>query len=161
MFVVTNRNKHVFVATKHFFLDKSMRDFVTTKVLSRQEYFRRTTKTCYFWQLPPMSSLSLSLSQYHWRELPQVSFLNTRLPRQNTSFVATKVCLSRQNVLSRQNYVCCDKRFVVTSIFLSRQKLYLWQLPPMKGFQGGGGLNVCEFHEAETEVWLGSLLQRR
>ena len=37
---------------------------------------------------------------YHWHELPQASFL---------SFVATKVCLSRQNI-SRQTY------------FLSRQK---------------------------------------
>ena len=32
------------------------------------------------------------------------------LSRQNTSFVATKVCLSRQN------HVCRDKRFVVTNI---------------------------------------------
>ena len=49
---------------------------------------------------------------YHWRELPQVSFLsrsfvatNTCLSpsRQNTSFVPTKVCLLRQKVLSQQN----------------------------------------------------------
>ena len=36
---------------------------------------------------------------YHWRQLPQVS-------RQNTSFVATNVCLARQNV-------CRDKYFSV------------------------------------------------
>ena len=83
---------------------------------------------------------------YHWRELPKVSFLSRQ--RQNTSFVATKVCLphlSRQNRLLRQNItrVCrdnyilclsrhlhfvatnmifCDKSFVVASILLSRQK---------------------------------------
>ena len=74
--------------------------------------------------------------------------------------VATKVCLSRQGktrLLSRQNYacrdkylslqrfcrgkhtfvatkdvLCCDKRvFVATKTYLSRQKLYLWQLPPV------------------------------
>ena len=73
---------------------------------------------------------------------------NTRLSRQNTFFfVATKVCLSRQNIiLSRQayfcrnkhvfdeKYVCCDKTFcrdkqfsrkksfVAASILLSRHK---------------------------------------
>ena len=45
---------------------------------------------------------------YHWRELPQVSFLS----RQNTSFVMTKVCLLRQNLWR-------DKTFVATNIFLS------------------------------------------
>ena len=47
------------------------------------------------------------------------------LSRQNTSFVATKVCLSRQKLC-----VCRDKCFVATNIFLSRPKLYLRQLPP-------------------------------
>ena len=56
-------------------------------------------------------------------------------------FVATKVCLPRQNFcrdkvmfvatnLSWRNS-CREKRFVATSVFLSRQKWYLWQLPPM------------------------------
>ena len=70
------------------------------------------------------------LPSYHWRKLPQVSFLS----RQNTSFVATKVCLllSRHNsvcrnkiYLSRQAYFCHDKirvclykRFVATKIIL-------------------------------------------
>ena len=84
-------------------------------------------------------------------------------------FVATKICLSRQNfchdkhlfvvtniILSWQN-ICCDKHIFVmtkdvfchdkhTSVgtkLLSRQKWYLWQLPPMTGGrwrgQGGGG----------------------
>ena len=43
---------------------------------------------------------------YHWRELPQVSFLS----RQNTSIVTTKVCLPRQQF-------CRDKiMFVATNI---------------------------------------------
>ena len=72
---------------------------------------------------------------------------NTCLSRQNTSFVGTKVCMSRQNfrpdkhvfvatniILSRQAYFCRDKHvFVATKVCLglSRQKLYLWQLPPV------------------------------
>ena len=113
----------------------------------------------------------------YWRELPQVSFL----PQQNTSFVATKLCLPRRNVcrdkimfvatknvfcvlsrladfcrderrvfvatkicLSRQKFYrnkhtsvetkdvfCRDKHVFVATKRLSRQKLYLWQLPPM------------------------------
>ena len=59
------------------------------------------------------------LSEYYWRELPQVLFLS----RQNTFFVATKVCLPRQNCLSRQK-TC----FVAAHASLSRQSC--WQLPP-------------------------------
>ena len=64
------------------------------------------------------------VSLYHCRELPQVSFLQwqkfccDKNVRQNTSFVATKVCLSRQK------YACCDKHvFVATNTFcfFSRQ----------------------------------------
>ena len=59
---------------------------------------------------------------YRWRELPQVSFLS----RQNTSFVATKVCLLQQK------YVCHDKIFLSWQNFghdkcLSRQTVLLWQ----------------------------------
>ena len=86
---------------------------------------------------------------YHWQELPRVSF-----------FVATNTCLSRETFFSSnkirllsQKYACrhkkrCEYHFCrdKTNIFcrdkhtfvaekktrvLSRQKLYLWQLPPM------------------------------
>ena len=82
-----------------------------------------------------MSSAAL----YHWQELPQVSFLsrqkfclnkhgfviaNTCLFQQNMSFVATKVCLLRQNfcrdkiVFVVTKYFCCDKTmFVATKYF--------------------------------------------
>ena len=63
---------------------------------------------------------------YHWRQLPQVSFSS----RQNTSFVATKVCLPLQNfcrhkiIFVATKYFCRDKTFVATStcIRLSRQQ---------------------------------------
>ena len=107
-------------------------------------------------------------SLYHWQELPQVSFLSQQKfyrdkhvfcrtksifsRRDNHNFVATKV-LSRQayfchdkqvssnnfvatKVLSRQAYFCRDKRRVLC---LSRQKLYLWQLPPM--------ISLCTLHQ--------------
>ena len=73
-------------------------------------------------------SVSVHVYFYHWRELPQVSFLsrhtfcrdkhvfvttNMCLSRQSVSFVTTKVCLSRQNF-------CRDKvMFVVTKLCLS------------------------------------------
>ena len=71
---------------------------------------------------------------YHRRELPQVSFLSRH----------TRVCRDKTRLLSRQMYACSDKitfvattyfyrdkTFVTTNICLSRQKLHLWQLPPM------------------------------
>ena len=48
---------------------------------------------------------------YRWRELPQVSFLS----RQNTSFVATKVCLSRQNFSRDKTHLLLRHNFIVLS----------------------------------------------
>ena len=79
--------------------------------------------------------------RYHWQNLPLVSFLS----RQNTSFVATNVCLSRQTYLcvchdkirrkvclSRQTFVTtntcfveANTRFVATKLRLSRQNIFL------------------------------------
>ena len=72
---------------------------------------------------------------YHWRELPQVSFVSrqTRVCRKKTRlllrqkfcgdkhiFLPTKLLLL-QTILSRQN-LCCDKlTFVATNMCLSRQ----------------------------------------
>ena len=47
---------------------------------------------------------------------------------------STYLCLSRQNyrkIMFVATNIRRDKGFVATSILLSRQKLYLWQLPPM------------------------------
>ena len=65
---------------------------------------------------------------YHWRELPQVSFLLSQkfcfvmtkyvLCHDKSMLAATKLCLSQQNtfvmtkVLLRQAYFCCNKRRV-------------------------------------------------
>ena len=82
---------------------------------------------------------------------------NTCLLQRNTSFVVTKVCLSRQSFCHDKHMfvatnVCCDKCFVTPSILfvatkdmlwcdkhmsiatntcLLRQIFYLWQPPPM------------------------------
>ena len=67
--------------------------------------------------------------KYRWQELPQVLFLSRQtyayLSRQNTSFVATKVCLSRQNFCRNKirfvtaKVFCRDKRtFVATKMIL-------------------------------------------
>ena len=76
---------------------------------------------------------------YHWRELPQVSFLSQQkfcrnkqgFSQQNTSFVATKECLWRQNVCRDEHIfvqarVCRDKTrllygMLVATNYLSRQ----------------------------------------
>ena len=68
---------------------------------------------------------------------------NMCLSRQNKSFVATKVCLLRQNFccifffcrdkhtfVATKGVFCRDKHVFVTTKRLSRQK-YLWQLPPI------------------------------
>ena len=67
---------------------------------------------------------------YHWRELPQVSVLSRQrfcrakgfvAPNMYLSFVASKVCLSRQKVC-REILICHNKHdFIATSILLSRQ----------------------------------------
>ena len=62
----------------------------------------------------------------HWRELPQIPFSVAT----NTSFVATIVSLSRQNlcrdkimfVATKVIFVVTKDVFVAISIFLSRQK---------------------------------------
>ena len=84
---------------------------------------------------------------YHWWELPQVSFLSRHvLSRQkyacrHKSFVSTNIVFVATNYLlfitimfvatslhlSRQRRVCRDR-----TRLLSRQKLYLWHLPPMR-----------------------------
>ena len=42
---------------------------------------------------------------YHWRELPQVSFLSRQ----------TRVCRDKTRLLSRQKYACRDKTVVATN----------------------------------------------
>ena len=49
----------------------------------------------------------------------------TFLSRQNSSFVATKACLSRQKRLARQAQFCCDKTLVMTNVILSRQLTFV------------------------------------
>ena len=56
-------------------------------------------------QLPP----------YHWRELPQVSFLSPQ----------TRVCRDKTRLLSRQKYTCRDKTFVPTKLCLSKQNIFV------------------------------------
>ena len=52
---------------------------------------------------------------YHWRKLPQVVFLSRQ--------ICTRVCRDKTRLLSRQNYAYCDKTFVATKLWLSRQNI--------------------------------------
>ena len=72
-----------------------------------------------------MSPLT-STESYHWRELPQVSFLSpqTRVYRDNTVFCRDKIFLSRQN-FRRDKYlrVCRDKHtFVAPQAYVCRDE---------------------------------------
>ena len=59
---------------------------------------------------------------YHWRELPQVSFMSWQKFRHS-------VCRNKTGLFSRQNYACHDKSFVATKVCLLRQtKLLSWQI---------------------------------
>ena len=67
---------------------------------------------------------------YHWRELPQVSFLSRQMfCRDKIMFVATKyfchdkhVFVAKKKCLSKQNV--CDKTcFVVTNMFVATKRL--------------------------------------
>ena len=51
--------------------------------------------------------------KYNWRELPQVLFLSRQ--------TRTRVCRDKTRLLSRQKYACHDKTFVATKLCLSRQ----------------------------------------
>ena len=60
---------------------------------------------------------------YHWRELPQVSFLSwQKCCHDKLTFVmTTRVCHSKTCLLSQQKYACHDKTFVETKLCLPRQ----------------------------------------
>ena len=60
------------------------------------------------------------LPPYHWWELPQVSFLShQKLCRDKDFFVATK------HVFCREKSVCRDKSFVAKKLCLSRQNIFV------------------------------------
>ena len=71
-----------------------------------------TTTTTHFSSPIPTHAVMLPVHViYHWRELPQVSFLSL----QNRSFVTTKVCLPHQNI-------CLDKILFVATKYFCRNK---------------------------------------
>ena len=128
----------------------------------------------------PLPSLSLP---YHWRELPQVSFVSqekvllwhisdTCLTRQNTSFVLTKVCLSRQayfprdknmlvmtkhlfsiiTILSRQQFCCGKHIFVATKDVFS---FYSWNKGQNKMWYNSESCSLWKKRESSsTAPWL-------
>ena len=100
----------------HFYRDKKT-FFVATKLcLSRQTYFCRDKRLSR--QIFIATNVILLTRQAYFcrdKHLSQQKFC-----RGKHTFVVTK------------GMFCCDKHvFVTTNTCLSRQKLYLWQLPPM------------------------------
>ena len=111
-------DKHVFVATKHFFChNKNM--LITRKLLLWQNY------VCH-----------------------DKTFVATDICLNKHNFVATKVlswqgyfCCNKRHVLLRQTHVC-DKHVFVATNFLLWQKWYLWQLLPIHPTQKFGRHNL-------------------
>ena len=64
---------------------------------------------------------------YHWRELPEVSFLlrQTRFCRDRTRVLSRQKYACGDKYLSRETRVCCDKGFVATSILLLRPNTFV------------------------------------
>ena len=98
---------------------------------------RATTTARLHWTPTQFGHKMLHLSNYHWQELPQVSFWSQSFVVTNTCLSPqtrwqTRVCCDKTRLLPRPKYACCDKTFVVTRLCLSRQKFcwdryLLWQ----------------------------------
>ena len=144
----------IFLAIKRFVATSIL---LTSILLSRQKtcfVVTNTWSSAWWRRLPTPAEKGYF---YRWRELPQVSFFS-RVCRGKTRLLSRQKYACRDkvlpNILSLQ--FCCDKSsvatksfvatnilltsillsrqktcFVVTNRCLSRQKLYLCQLPPM------------------------------
>ena len=71
-------------------------------------------------------AMAFSGKDYHWRELPQVSFLSrqTRVSRVTTRLVATKVCFCRDKIMFVATKLLSRQIFVATDIILLRQAYF-------------------------------------
>ena len=81
---------------------------------------------------------------------------NTCLSRQNTSFVPTKVRLSRQKFCrGRHTFVATGILLLRQKTCLSRQKWYLWQIqPPISGWPTNSSRHIFK---TSSLVWFGLL----
>ena len=130
----------IFVETSRVCRDK-------TPLLSRQNYVSRQN---IFVQTEPLSrqifittNIILSRQTRVCRDNFFFNFVATELCKyhfcRHKGFVATNILLSLQKFCLDTHTFCRDKRrvfrdkhmFVATNTCLSRQKWYLWQLPPM------------------------------
>ena len=71
-------------------------------------------------------SISIHTEVYHWRELPQVSFLlQQRCCRLKHVSQQTRACRDKRRVLSRQKYACSEKTYFLLKLCLSRQNIFV------------------------------------
>ena len=71
-------------------------------------------------KISSVESIHLKISSveahcYHWRELPQVSFLSQQ----------THICCDKTSHLSWQKYACCNKTFVATKLCLLWHNIFV------------------------------------
>ena len=83
----------------------------------------------------PNQTPSHTMPCYHWRELPQVSFMPRQMfccdkhffCRDKSMLVVTKQ-LSRKNIFVATKYFCLDKTFVTTSICRDKYNICITQV---------------------------------
>jgi len=98
---------------------------------------------------------------YHWRELPQVSFLSrqTCVWREKQVFVATKIWLSPPNKIEYGPGVCRDKSFVATKYFCRDKIRVLTRQPPVCRDKNDtcGSSRQCQFTlSVNLKLWKSS-----
>ena len=134
LFVVLSRRIRV-CRDKHVF-------FTKIRLLSRQAYFCQDKRRV------------LSRQAYFCQDKRRVLSRQKSACR-NKGFVATKLPLSRQKYFVETKIILSRQMFVATSIPLSRQyykqKLYLWQLPPMTVYCPGRRLYIILGRSVELE----------
>ena len=68
-----------------------------------------------YWYSDCNNSVATDAHLYEWWELPQLTFLSWQ----------TRVCRDKTHLLSWQKYACCNKTFVATKLCLSWQNIFV------------------------------------
>ena len=84
-----------------------------------------------------------------------------KLVCRDKTFASSNILLSRQNfclvkhtLVATKDVLCRDKHVFVATKHLSRQKLYLWQLPPVLGGRVVTGEGIWKREQAEKGRFL-------
>ena len=117
------------LSCQKFCSDKNM--FVVSKVLSQQAYFCHNKRCVLLRQKRCIVATKLSLSRQN--------FCHDKI-----IFAVTNICPDKHTFVMANDVFCHNKHMFVVAKLFSRQKWYLWQLPPMIA---GAMWQSCHFRE--------------